>query len=214
MSTARKFLFGDDLRGPSAEEVAAREAADRAARDEALRRAFADGVEEGRRQAAAETERRLALAMERLAAEASARFAALDIAVTHIEDEALAYFEALARKLAGSALAAQPLAAVADAGAAAFRHLRGVPHLVARVGAPLVEDAEAMLRRIGREHGFEGRIIVIGDEDFGPGDVRLEWADGGVARDRAAFDRAIDAALAAASAAPADQRHENGPAMP
>jgi flagellar assembly protein FliH len=65
---------------------------------------------------------------------------------------------------------------------------------VARVGTALVEDVETLLKRSGREHGFEGRIIVIGDEDLGPGDVRIEWADGGVARDRASFERALAAA--------------------
>jgi flagellar assembly protein FliH len=200
MSTVRKFLFSEDFRGPTPEEEAARAAAERAAQEEALRQAFARGVEEGRRQAAAENERRLEDTMQRLTAEASARFAALDLAIERTESEALAYFDALARKLAGSALAEQPLSAVADAATAAFRHLRGVPHLVARVATPIVEDTDSLLRRIGRESGFEGRIIVIGDEDLGPGDVRLEWAEGGVARDRVSFERAIESAVGAAGA--------------
>jgi flagellar assembly protein FliH len=209
MTGARKFLFGEDFRGPTPEDVAEREAAAEAAHQAALRRAFEDGVEEGRRQAAAETERRLAIATERLAGEASARFAALDVAVEQVETEALAYFDALARRLAGSALASQPLAAVADAAATAFRHLRGVPHLVARVGTPLVDDTEELLRRSSREHGFEGRIIVVGDEELGPGDVRLEWAEGGVARDQTRFETALGTALAAATAG-GGAKDENG----
>lgn len=200
MVSARKFLFGDDFRGPSREEAAEREAADQAAREAAIRRAFEDGVQEGRRQAAAETERRLAVAVERLAAEASASFAAADRAAAQVETEALAYFETLARRLAGSALAAQPLAAVTDAAAAAFGHLRGVPHLVARVPTLLVDATEDVLRRTARDNGFEGRIIVIGDDELGPGDVRLEWAEGGVARHQASFENAIGTALAAATA--------------
>ena len=212
MSGARKFLFGDDFRGPTAEEEALRAAAERAAQEAARQQAFATGVAEGRRQAAAETERRLAEVMERLSAESSARFAALDPAVGQVEDEALAYFDALARRLAGSALARQPLAAVADAAREAFQHLRGVPHLVARVGTALVEDVETLLKRSGREHGFEGRIIVIGDEELGPGDVRIEWADGGVARDRASFERALEAAVAAsAGGSDPDGEYGTGP---
>jgi len=210
MSVARRFLFGEDFRGPTPEETVEREAADRAAGEEAVRQAFASGVQEGLRQASAETERRLAVATERLAAEASLRFSALDAAVDAIEAEALAYFDALARRLAGSALAGQPLAAVADAGREAFRHLRGVPHLVARVGTPLIDETEALLRRMSREHGFEGRIIVIGDEELGPGDVRLEWAEGGVARDSASFERAIDSAVAAAGGPGSEPDGEHG----
>ncbi len=209
MSGARKFLFGEDFRGPTPDEEALRAAAERAAQEAARQQAFANGVQEGRRQAAAETERRLAESMERLCAEASARFATLDTAIVQVEDAALAYFDALARRIAGSALGRQPLAAVADAAREAFQHLRGVPHLVARVGTALVEDVETLLKRSGREHGFEGRIIVIGDEDLGPGDVRIEWADGGVARDRASFERALAAAVAA-SAGGSDPDSENG----
>ena len=197
MSASRKFLFGQDFREPGPEEVAAREAADRAALEDAAAQAFARGVQDGIRQAQAEAERRLALAAERIAAEASARFGQLDGMVARVETDALAFFDTLARRLAGSALAAQPLAAVADAAAAAFPHLRGVPHLVARIDPALVEDVDELLRRLGREHGFEGRIIVIGDEDLGPGDVRLDWAEGGVASDRAVFERTVAGVLAA-----------------
>lgn len=205
MSASRKFLFGHDFREPGPEENAQRAAADRAALDEAAREAFASGVQDGIRQARAEAEHRLAAAAERLAAEASARFAELDAAVARVEADALAFFEAAARRLAGSALAAQPLAAVADAAAAAFPHLRGVPHLVARLDAAFVDDADELLRRVAREHGFEGRIIVIGDEDLGPGDIRLDWAEGGVASDRAAFERAVAGAVAAGGLGRHDQ---------
>ena len=213
MSGARRFLFGEDFRGPTPEETIEREAAERAAQEEAVRQAFASGVQEGLRQGAAESERRLAEAMERLAAEASRRFAALDSTIEAVEAEALTYFDVLARRLAGSALAGQPLAAVADAGREAFRHLRGVPHLVARVSTLLIDESENLLRRMSREHGFEGRIIVIGDEELGPGDVRLEWAEGGVARDRASFERAIESAVAAASGPHLDAPGEHGTAL-
>lgn len=210
MTAARKFLFGEDFRGPTPEETGERNAAEQAAQAEAVRHAYQTGIQEGLRQGAAESERRLAEAVERLSAEASRRFAALDATIEAVETEAIAYFDALARRLAGSALAGQPLAAVADAAREAFRHLRGVPHLVARVGNELIDESEALLRRMSREHGFEGRIIVIGDEELGPGDVRLEWAEGGVARDRASFERAIEQALAGAAGPGLDSDAEHG----
>jgi flagellar assembly protein FliH len=209
MSAAPRFLFGEDFRGPSPEETLERDTVERAAQEEAVRQAFQSGVQDGLRQGAAASERRLAEAMERISAEAIRQFSALDAQVEAVETEALAYFDALARRLAGSALAGQPLAAVADAGKEAFRHLRGVPHLVARVGPDLIDETEALLRRMSREQGFEGRIIVIGDEELGPGDVRLEWAEGGIARDRARFERAIERAVAGATG-PADAEHGTG----
>ena len=36
-----------------------------------------------------------------------------------------------------------------------------------------------------RARGFEGRLVVIAEPDVAIGDCRIEWADGGLARDRA-----------------------------
>ena len=49
---------------------------------------------------------------------------------------------------------------------------------------------------MARERGFEGRIIVLGDDGMSPGDVRIEWADGGVVRDAGAVDEAVQRVLA------------------
>ena len=35
-----------------------------------------------------------------------------------------------------------------------------------------------------RTRGFEGRLVVLAEPDIGFGDCRVEWADGGVTRDR------------------------------
>ena len=199
---ARRFLFGDDLRRPKPQpEAPSRDTAAAAALEEAGRAAYARGLSDGRHLAGEETARRLAEAAERIAAEVRAALDALDGRVREIEDEALAFFGALARKLAGGALAEQPLAGVAAAATEAFRHLRGVPHLVVRVHARLVEEADGLVARLARESGFEGRTIVVGDDEIEPGDARLDWADGGVTRDRAAMDAAVSAVIASAGEA-------------
>ena len=53
----------------------------------------------------------------------------------------------------------------------------------------LVEPVDALMQRMARERGFEGRLVILGEPDIAPGDVRLEWADGGVVRDRARIER-------------------------
>ena len=195
MAVARKFLFGEDFRQPRPEPE--RAGAEAAAVEAALAGAYERGLQAGRREAEAETGRRLADAVERLGAEANALLARADSAAEAAEAACLGYFDKLARRLAGSALREAPLAAVADAAAATFRHLRGVPHLAVRVDAALVDEAETVLRTLAREHGFEGRIIVMGEDDMRPGDVRLDWADGGLVLDRDAIETAVDTALAA-----------------
>lgn len=202
---AQRFLFGEDLSRPGeakrveAERVAE---AERAAIATAEQAAFARGVAAGREEAGRETERLKAAALERVAGTAASALAAIDSRIASLEGDALAFFDVLARKLARRALADAPLAAVRDAASEAFGHLRGVPHLAARVHESLVDDVEALLRAMARERGFEGRLIVIGSDDLAPGDARLEWADGGVHVDRASLERAADAALAALRTSP------------
>jgi len=46
-----------------------------------------------------------------------------------------------------------------------------------------------------RLHGFEGRLILLAEPGMAPGDCRIEWADGGLVRDRAATEAAIGEAV-------------------
>lgn len=194
---SRPFLFDTDFgrpRGPSPAdaEAAARAEAERAAAEAA---AYAGGLQAGRAEAAAQGQARLADALTRVGLAAAALLNQSDARDAEREAQALAFAEALAQRLAGEALAARPLAGVEEAARAALRHLRGVPHLVLRVSEDIVDEAETLMKRLSREHGFEGRLVVLGEPDMAPGDARLEWADGGVVRERARITAAVEAAL-------------------
>lgn len=186
MRQTSHFLFEQDFRQPRFNA-----AVDDGALQEAEERGFARGVGEGQQRTQAQTEARLAAALERLAEGAAQLIGAADRRQADLEREALAFAVALARKLAGDALAAEPLAAIAEAARDAFQHLRGVPHLVVRVNEGLVEPVDALIQRIARERGFEGRLVVLGEPDIARADVRLEWADGGVIRDQARIEEAV-----------------------
>ena len=196
MSTnANRYLFDRDFRDPGGS------AKNLAAVQEAEQRGFAQGLAEGRRQAAADAETQLAAAMRRLADVAGSLLSGLAAQQAQIEQEALAFAVTLGRKLAGKALAAQPLEAIADAARTSFQHLRGVPHLVVRVNHALVESVEAQVQRMSRDHGYEGRLVVIGEPEIAPGDGRIEWADGGIVREQARIDEAVAQALTGLPAA-------------
>ncbi|ACL60884.1 FliH/SctL family protein [Methylobacterium nodulans] len=212
MAQVQRFLFDNDFRVPGGSAARAREAAAQAeataqaeaeARAEATLRAQLDaaharGLQEGRAQAEAQVQARLADALNRLATAAAGLLAAADARDAEREAQALDFAVALGRKLAGEALDAHPVAAILEAARSALHHLRGVPHLAVRVNDRLVEEAETALKRLARERGYEGRLIVLGDPDLPPGDTRLEWADGGVVRERAAIEAALATALAPA----------------
>ncbi|GJD89013.1 hypothetical protein BHAOGJBA_2538 [Methylobacterium hispanicum] len=201
--SARPFLFDTDFRKPKpdlAAEAAAREAvsvaaaAERAAA-EALARGLEAGRAEGRAEAHAQLQARLADAMNRLALSVAGLMAQAEAREAEREAQAVEVAVLLARRVAGEALDAQPLAVIGEAARGALQHLRGVPHLAVRVHDSLVEETESLLRRLARERGFEGRLVVLGEPDLERGDARIEWADGGIVRERARIEAAITRAL-------------------
>ncbi|KQP35999.1 MULTISPECIES: FliH/SctL family protein [unclassified Methylobacterium] len=189
---ARPFLFDTDFR-PRPASVASPK--DDAALAEAVADAYARGVQEGRAQAEMQAQGRMADALTRLGLAAAGLLGQADARDAEREAQAMDFAVALARRIAGEALDAQPLAAIGDAARSALQHLRGVPHLVVRVHESLVDEAEALVKRLARERGFEGRLVVLGEPDLAPGDARMEWADGGVVRDRARIEAAVLDAL-------------------
>jgi flagellar assembly protein FliH len=185
---ARRFLFDTDFRPREGATASPKEAA---ALAEAVAQAHARGVQEGRAQAEAQAQARMADALTRVGLAAAGLIGQADARDAAREEEALAFAVSLARRIAGDALDTQPLAAIGDAARAALQHLRGVPHLVVRVNDRLVDEAEALVKCLARERGFEGRLIVLGEPDLASGDARMEWADGGVVRDRARIEAAV-----------------------
>ncbi|MBN9455817.1 MAG: FliH/SctL family protein [Bosea sp. (in: a-proteobacteria)] len=186
MATATKFMFGTDFR------EGGRKAASEADLNAARAEGFQAGHEQGRHEAEAQFNGlagQLARSAERLFALESARMAA-------IEEQAAQVALAAARALAGAALAEKPMAALAQAVRECIGHARQAPHLVLRVNETSVEAAEELASRLAREHGFTGRLIVLGEPDIRPGDGRIEWADGGFVLDGERLSTLIGQAVA------------------
>jgi flagellar assembly protein FliH len=193
MTKPTKFLFSNDFRQP------AQTPRDTTALAEAEARGYMRGLADGQRQVEAEAQirhaeaqSRMAAALERLAEAAGAILATVDGHCAETEALALSFATELGRKLAGQALAREPLTAIAETAAETFQHLRGVPHLVVRVSDALVEPVDQLVQSMARERGFDGRIVILGEPEIAPGDVRLEWADGGMVRDRKRIAAAVD----------------------
>jgi flagellar assembly protein FliH len=193
MGTPAKFLFEHDFRQPAPD--AGKVAAVQEAEARAYLRGLNDGQRQGQAQAQIEVQAQLAVAMERLAHAAGTMLSDLDAHRTATEALAIDFALTLGRKLAGDLLAREPLAAIAKAAAQSFQHLRGVSHLVVRVNDALVEDVDQLIQSMARERGFEGRLVTLGEPEIPLGDIRLEWADGGIVRDQSRIDQAVAKAL-------------------
>jgi flagellar assembly protein FliH len=115
--------------------------------------------------------------------------------------EAVRFAHVIGRCLAGRLMDAAPISLIEDAARRIFDDLRGQPHAAVRVAPELADAASEAMRKIARDRGFEGRLIVLGEPEIASGDVRIEWADGGIVRDRAAAERAVAEAVSRALAA-------------
>jgi flagellar assembly protein FliH len=174
MSTVSKFMFATDFRGDAAAKHSVSDADLQAARNEGFRA----GQAEGRAQVLAELEASTNAMVASLTQSLQILMGEMDQRTATIEDAATGVAIALARKLAGEALADNQMAAIEAAARDCLVQARGAPHLAIRVHDTMVEQ------------------IVLGEPDVKPGDARIEWADGGIVIDRAALDRSISDVIA------------------
>jgi flagellar assembly protein FliH len=197
MTAPVKFLFEDDFAGDARKGArhispAVHEAALATARAEAYRQ----GAVAADAKSAADIASRSTVASERIAAGLSELARALGAVEARLEAESVEVAVAVAGKLSGALIEAEPFAEVAALAASCFRQLVAAPHVVVRVDEATYETAQARLNEIARMQGFEGRLVVLAEPALRPGDCRIEWADGGMTRDRAATEAAIGEAVA------------------
>jgi flagellar assembly protein FliH len=196
MSARPKFLFNDDFGAPRKPAEPGEPTLSASQHADALRQtdeaAYLRGVAEGRRQAEADDAARISASMQRLAlhfTEAAGHFAHI---AGKAEQQAARLALIMAKKLAATLVARQPLAEIEAVAKSVFSHLRSTPHAVVRVEASLVDAVKTRLDLIAREAGFTGTIVVLGEPDMAAGDARVEWADGGASRDMAATEAMLD----------------------
>jgi flagellar assembly protein FliH len=156
---------------------------------------FSRGLATGRDATMQSQTARIAEACERIAEGVAGALAVLDAQAHQREADAVQLALVLAQKLGGTALAKFPFAEIEAAAVDCFSETRNSPHVVIRIAPDLVEEVEQRLAAIAAEKGFTGRLIVLGEPEVAPGDARLEWADGGVVRDRSAILAAIAGAV-------------------
>jgi flagellar assembly protein FliH len=198
MSAPAKFLFDIDFSGTgsqSAEQAASKAALELAVAD-AEARGYRNGYAAAQADTNAELARRRAAALERIGAAIASLNGSLGAVEQRLEAEAIEVAVAVAGKLATELVARKPFAEIAALAAGCFDQLGGVPHVVVRVNDALYAEARERLEEIARVRGFEGRLVVLAEPDIGFGDCRIEWADGGLNRDRARIEAAIGEAVA------------------
>jgi flagellar assembly protein FliH len=109
--------------------------------------------------------------------------------------EALHFALLFARKMAGKLVDDLPVATIEATARAILNDLRGAPHVAVRVEPGLVDAVKSRLTLLFRENGIELKLFVFPDPTIQLGDCRIEWAEGGIVRDRAKLEHLIDQTL-------------------
>ena len=101
----------------------------------------------------------------------------------------------IAGGLKGQIIAA---AKIAMSHGAAVTHTESLEQTLAvlRGHESMVEAAEELVRKLAAEHGFTGKLIVLGQSDITPGDGRIEWAEGGFVLDSQQLAALVEQAVA------------------
>jgi flagellar assembly protein FliH len=195
MRATAKYLFDQDFGGGTDAKLMITPAEHTAKLAEAEATGYRNGIAVAEAQALADSDRLTALAMERLASAFDRLDQALQAAEAKLEAEAVEVAVAVGRKLAPALIAQEPLVEIAALAGDCFRQIVAAPHVVVRVNDALYAAARERLEELLRSSGFEGRLVVLAEPDIAAGDCRIEWADGGVIRDRTAAEAAIAEAV-------------------
>lgn len=200
-----RFLFDRDFAAPAAapereEDLVPLEPTITVAEHERLlreaeQRAHERGKAEAGAMLAEDGTRQLAAEAARLADGAAALLGQLDSELAAVEKDSVGLAFMIARRFAANLIAREPLGEVVALISESLGPLRRAPHVVIRVSERDSDRLKELVDGIAYEKGFEGRIVILGEPDVERGDCRIEWADGGLMRDRKALEKQIEASM-------------------
>jgi len=193
MTAARKFLFERSF-----DERTQRTAESRRFDAGELAQAHADGVAEGRAagEAAARDAHALAIgtAVSTIADAVGALAAHRESAYARHAGEAADLALAICRKLLPALARTHALGEIESLVRDCLADLEGEPRVVVRVPDALLDPLQDRIESLGE--GFDGRIVLLGDDALAPSDCSVMWADGGAERDLGRLWREVDRAVA------------------
>jgi flagellar assembly protein FliH len=193
-----KFLFDDEFgdsraRSPRARVSAAEHAA---AMKEAEAEGYRRGFTEATAEALAKIEQRTATAAEKVAQAMGGISAELKALEARLEAEAVEVALAVSRQLAPGLIAREPIVEIERLVSEILAQVRSAPHVVVRLASNLVQSASGRLMKLAETRGYTGRLVLLPEPGLAADDCRIEWADGGVTRERAAIEARINEAVA------------------
>jgi flagellar assembly protein FliH len=196
---SQKFLFDTSFEAPNLGDKAVqpvRKPPPPQFGEEDLARARAEGHAAGKEIGAQEAMRSLEQQMSQAMDAVSAQMSGLAQAQVESHErqgrEALEVALIVVRKIFPGLAGRNGLAEVESVVRDCLERLRNEPRIVIRVADAVLDQVEARIGEFAKRAGFEGKIVYLAQDGLNPGDVRVEWADGGAERDSERLWREID----------------------
>lgn len=151
-----------------------------------------DALAAGRQAALTEATHAQAVALSAIARSTSVLIEQFDRQIEEIRRESAMLALAIARKLAGDALAIAPHTDLERFLGECLHKLHREARLVVTVTPLNADYLRSRIEEIVEQNGFAGRVIVMPEPSMGPADCRIEWADGGIERNLEAAMESIE----------------------
>ena len=195
MPPPAKFLFDHDFAAAAEVKPAVPLALHEANLADANAAGYRRGYAAAKAEVLAEAEERAAAALERIAVALEGLMRGLSGVEAMLETEAVDVAVAVGKKLAAALVEREPLAEISALAMDCFRHLVTAPHVVVRVNDAQHASVGKPIEEMVRSRGLASHLVVLAEPDIQTGDCRIEWADGGINRDRSATEAVIDEAV-------------------
>ncbi|AXS41483.1 FliH/SctL family protein [Breoghania sp. L-A4] len=221
--TPERFLFNQELLAPKKPEKVEPEVAAEptiTVREhqkllaDAEKRGHQKGLAAGRAEVVDKEADRLAGEADRLTSSVDALLKGIEGEQERLEKDAVGLAFLAARRFAAHLIAREPLGEVVALLSECLGPLRRQPHVVVRINERDSDRLKNAVDGLVYEKGFEGRLVILGEPDLERGDCRIEWADGGLLRDRKALEKQIEALVRRYFTARDDVRKASARAAP
>ncbi|WP_135076001.1 FliH/SctL family protein [Terasakiella sp. SH-1] len=154
--------------------------------------AFDEGKTAGLQEANAQFEHLIATALTQISQTMPTIFDAHGQGQQDHEAHALSVATAVARKIIPAYAEKNGLEEIIHVVRLCLEPLRAEPRIIVKVHDSLRDDVHDKLIEIADQVGFDGRVIVLAEEDIVPGDCRVEWSEGGAERNSDDLWQVID----------------------
>lgn len=162
------------------------------ARDTAYQDGLAEGMRQGRSEALQGQGHLLNQMMGRMEGQLSELIKNQLASFAEAQDRTVQVALTIARKVVPSYAKHHGLGEVEALVRQCLAELSREPRLVVRTHDSLLDAVTTKVQALAALEGYQGQLVFLADERMGPGDCRVEWADGGLERDEARLWSEID----------------------